>query len=366
MTRTEKRDPATGLRVTVPAPRPAWRAAWRADPDAQAFHSPEWVDGVCAATRYEDATRLYETPDGRELVLPMVRRTYLGRALARQASLPPGWGIGGVLSRDPVQADDLSAIYQDLIRQRGVLRTSIVPSARTGPLWAAARLPGAKWVPRLSHVLDLRGGFDVVWTERFTGSARTAVRKAERSGLDVVRDTTGALLPEFYRLYETSVQRWARQQHEPPALARWRARRRDSLAKLQALAAANPSTFSLYLARQGSRAVAGIVVYRATGARYTTGAMIKELAGPTRANYLLHRRAIEEACAAGSTHYDFGESGASRELAQFKTRFGATPHQYRSFTVERLPLTEADRALRSAVKGVLRFREPGPLPQAQD
>jgi hypothetical protein len=93
--------------------------------------------------------------------------------------------------------------------------------------------------------------------------------------------------------------------------------------------------------------------------------MVKELAGPVRANYLLHRVAIEDACRAGCRTYDFGESGESAALAQFKTRFGARPVPYQELVVERLPLTAADRLARSAVKRVIGFRDTGPDPAAR-
>ena len=47
----------SGYEVTSPAPRPEWTKAFLADPHAQAFHSPEWVDGVCAAGGFTDAPR---------------------------------------------------------------------------------------------------------------------------------------------------------------------------------------------------------------------------------------------------------------------------------------------------------------------
>ncbi|WP_343991881.1 GNAT family N-acetyltransferase [Terrabacter terrae] len=349
------RAAGSGYEVTVPAPRPEWRKAFAADPLAQAFHSPEWVDGVCAAGGFTDVSRLYRAPDGRQLVLPLVRRR-LGLV---QASLPPSWGIGGVLSADDVRPEDLVAIWADLRRQRGVLRTSVRPSVRSVPTWAAADLPGAKVRTGTCHVLDLEGGFDTVWRTRFTGTARTAVRKAEKSGVVVERDTTGARLPEYFTLLESSVERWAAQQHEPLLLSRWRARQRDPLHKLQALAAAVPGSFSLYLAMWEGRAVAGDIVYSGTNARYTNGAMIKELAGPVRANFLVHRTAIEDACAAGSTHFDFGESGDSPGLAQYKSRFGAQPLPSRVLLMERLPITETDRALRGVVKRAIGFRDAG-------
>jgi hypothetical protein len=88
--------------------------------------------------------------------------------------------------------------------------------------------------------------------------------------------------------------------------------------------------------------------------------MDKDRAGPLRANYLLHRVAIEAACEVGCGFYDFGESGASAALAQFKTRFGARAAPYHEYLVERLPLTETDRALRGAVKRVIGFRDTAP------
>ncbi|MGH2909670.1 MAG: hypothetical protein ACRDK8_10280, partial [Solirubrobacteraceae bacterium] len=81
------------------------------------------------------------------------------------------------------------------------------------------------------------------------------------------------------------------------------------------------------------------------------------LAGPTRANYLLHSLAIEEACAAGCRHYHMGETGESESLAQFKTRFGARPHRYAQYHLERVPVTAADRRLRAVVKRTIRFRD---------
>jgi hypothetical protein len=351
-----------GYEKVVPAGRAEWRAAFDADPHAQAFHSPDWVDAVCRAGGFEDATRQYRTPDGRLLVLPMVRRPHLGGALWTQASMPPDWGVGGVISADPIRPEDLSAVCADLGRQRRVLRTFVRPAARTGPLWEQAALPGAKATPRLCHVLDLEGGFETVWERRFSKSARRYVRKAEQAGVVVERDVTGARLPEYFALVEDSVKRWAGQQHEPLLLSRWRARRRQTAEKMQVLAAAMPSRFCLYLAILEGQPIAGTVVYRAAGTRATSGAMIKELAGPIGANYLLERTAIEDACAAGSTHYDLGESGSSPGLAMYKTRFGAEPQSYLSLVVERLPLTEADRLLRTAVKRAIGFREPAGVP----
>lgn len=330
------------------------------DPGALVSHSPEWIDCLCATDGYRDATCLYEAADGRRLVVPLVSRPALPGVLRREWSMPTGWGSGGVVSADPIHPEDLVSICADLRSRRQVLSTFLQPSPRQTALWSATGLHGVKATEGLAHVLDLTGGFGIVWEQRFTGSARTAVRKAEKSGVVVEHDSAGRLLPEFYDLYRASVDRWAQQDDEPLALARWRARRRESLAKFQAIAAAVPSAFHLFLARHEGRSVAGILVYRyGAGASYSRGAMLKELAGPVRANYLLHRVAIEEACREGCQFYDFGESGTSGPLAQFKTRFGAEPVSYWELVVERLPLTEVRGAVRSAAKSLLKGRPSG-------
>ena len=48
------------MRVHARAPRDVWRAVLADDPRALPEHTPEWVDAVCAAGRFTDATRLYE------------------------------------------------------------------------------------------------------------------------------------------------------------------------------------------------------------------------------------------------------------------------------------------------------------------
>ncbi len=113
----------------------------------------------------------------------------------------------------------------------------------------------------------------------------------------------------------------------------------------------------IWVAWADGQPAAAIVVLQAANANYTRGMMDKELAGPTRANYLLHQLAIEDACNAGCRYYNMGESGTSPSLAQFKTRFGARPRPYTEFHIERLPITALDRRARGIVKRIVGFRD---------
>lgn len=346
--------------VTTPAPREVWLELLETDPDALVTQSPGWLDVRCELGGYRDASRLYELPEGRRLVLPLVRRSGLGSgAVAVRSSYGEGWGMGGVVGAGGVTASDVAAVVADLASTAG-LRTLVRPNPLLAEQWGTAGRGGAVVVPRLGHVLDLDGGFERVEQERFTYMVRKAVRKATRSGLTVECDTGGRLVPEFHALYDLSLRRWAGRQHEPVWLARWRGHRRDSLEKMTLLAARLGDAFRLWLARHEGRAIAALIVLQGYGnAHATRSVMDADVAGPLRAMQFLHHHAIAAACADGCRHYHLGESGRSRSLAFFKENLGATPHPYAEYRFERLPLTPVERRVRAAVKRVIGFEDAG-------
>jgi len=328
----------TVARCVSPAPRAAWPALLETSEDALAFQTPRWIDALCATGRYTDATRLYETHDGRRLLVPLVRRAGIASPLRLQASLPYGWGFGGILTSGPVTASDVSAVLADLQRAPGA-RLSLRPNPLSAQVWSEGVPAGMRRVARTAHVLDLGDGF-VQLAARFHSSARRAIRKAERSALTVTRDTSGVHVPVFHSLYRKSVDRWAENAREPLWLARRRAALREPEEKLRRVADHLGHACEIWVAWLEGRPAASVVVLRHGGsASYWRGAMDTEVAGRTQPNYLLHSRAIEAACNAGCRYYHMGETGQSKSLAQFKSRFGATPRDYFEYRIERLPLT---------------------------
>jgi Acetyltransferase (GNAT) domain len=146
---------------------------------------------------------------------------------------------------------------------------------------------------------------------RFKPAARRAIRKAERSGLVVERDSSTRLIAPFYDI----CLEWTRQRAEksgvPRRAAGWRARRREPLRKLEAVAGMHGDACRVWLARAADRPVAAIItlVY---GDHAVYGQDFSETASaePLRGNNLLHRLAIEDACESGCRWYSLGESGA--------------------------------------------------------
>jgi hypothetical protein len=313
----------------------------RSDPGAFVYQTPQGIDAICAELDREDASRLYDFPDGRQLIMPLYRR----RGSPARLTVEKSPLVGSLVSPGPVRAEELRAVFADLAA-RPVFRVIIRPTALAGDAWASAVPAHATRLPHLSHVLDLEGGFDTVWRERFNSQARRAVRKAEKAQLEVVSDHGGALLGEFYGLFLRSVDRWAREGHQPRFFARRRATRRAPLERLQRRMATLGEACRIWVAKVDGRAAAAIVVLQGANAHYTLGAMDKDLAGPVRASFLLQKLAIEDACNAGCRYYNMGETGASETLARFKSHFGATAYSYDEYRFERIPITALESRLR--------------------
>jgi hypothetical protein len=340
--------------------REAWEGVLASDPYASITQTPAWLDCIRSTGHYEDMTRAYETTDGRSMVLPLCRQRYRPSPIGAAEGWPEGWDLAGALATDGVVTPaDVAAIVRDLLRGP-LARTALwIPPRPDRPdVWVEAVPAGISRVHRTLHVLDLSPGFDALWRDSFTGKVRSACRKAVRRGVEVESDRSGRLITVFHELYLKSVDRWAHRRRQPIQLARMLAARRESQAKFAAVAARLDQACAVRIAWYKGQPVAGtIVLSHGRVATYWRGAMDSELIRGTGANDLLHRLAIEEACAAGHRFYDLGVSVAE-SLARFKESFGARALPYQGYRVERLPLTKVDRASRQLVKRLIGMQPP--------
>lgn len=345
------------VEVTSPAPRYLWQRLVDGSEDALVTQTPPWLDCICAIGHYEDASRLYEFHGDCRVVVPLVRRRgRLGRLIAQEA-WPGEWGIGGPVSSRDLDLRRARAVFEDLARLPAN-RVSVRFGPGAAPAWLSAVPPGFTAVQHTTYVLDLAGGFGEVWQGRFKGRARTAVRKAEKARVEVEVDRTGRLVPAFYAIYEQSIVRWAQQQHEPLALARWRRRRIDPLRKFQVVAEHFTDSCAVWLASyRGQLAAALMVLRQGPHVKYWRGGMVKELAGPSCASTLLHKLVIEDACENGGLFYHMGDSTPGSSVSAFKESFGARDHTSFGYRRELLPVTVVDQRLRSAVKHLIGFKD---------
>jgi Acetyltransferase (GNAT) domain len=183
--------------------------------------------------------------------------------LSFDESYPARYGSGGLLASGGLRASDVTHVLIDLLRTTAV-STRVKPNHDTTGRWEAGCVAGVVSIPRRLEVLDLDGGFSRVWDERFKPAARRAVRKAERSGLVVERDSSMRLIAPFYDLYLEWTNQRARESGVPARVAAWLARRREPLRKLQAVAAMVGDACRIWVARYDDCPVAAIItlVYR--------------------------------------------------------------------------------------------------------
>ena len=328
------------VRVTSPVSGPLWQSVLETDEAAVVGQSLPWREAVLADGRFSDASVHYAFASGREVVLPLVRRRRLPSAATAVSSWPQVWGTGGPISTDGrVTPDEAAFVWREAAR-RGTLTTEVTLRPDADPVWlSTASDAGYVVTAGSSYLLDLAGGFDEVWRSRFRGTARTAVRKADKLGVEVEVDRTGRLAHVYDELHERSVRRRATTEGEPVWLSRWRMSRVSSTPDQVALvAAAFGKDCATWVARRDGQPVAAIIVLSTGGhAKYWRGAMDKGLATPLRANDLLHRLAVEEACDQGRRWYDMGGAHPESALAAFKTKLGATLHHTHELRARRLP-----------------------------
>jgi hypothetical protein len=321
------------------------------DPDALVTQSPDWIDAICAARRWQNRSRMYETPDGRLAVVPLVADPRLRLLM----SPPEACGFGGIVAEGGVRRSDIRAILADL-GQLPAVRCSIRPNPLHAEAWATAA--DADWVsiPKRAHVIDLTRGASAVW-DGLHKSRRRQVRRAEERGVEITCDATESSLASYFDLYEDSLRRWAERQHEPLALARLRARRRDPPDRFRMAGRLLGRRFQVWSARHEGRAVAVILTLQGTNAHTTRSVMARDLAAPLGATALLEWSSIQAAEAAGCRSYHMGESGTSVALAKNKEEYGAMAVDYFAYRRERLPLTPIERTARAVVKRAIGFRD---------
>jgi lipid II:glycine glycyltransferase (peptidoglycan interpeptide bridge formation enzyme) len=204
----------------------------------------------------------------------------------------------------------------------------------------------------------LRGGFDRVWKEKFKGSTRTGVRKAEHAGVVIESDHSARLVPVFYELYLRWIERRAQESNLPVTLQLYRARRREPLRKFGVISELLGDSCQVWVAwHEGQPVAAAIGLIHRSHAIYFRGFSDKALAGPSCANDMLQRAMIQDACRRGCTDYNMGGSGGVPGLIAFKARFGAVPKSFPVYTLDSSAMRSAQRltdGLQKGLRGVLR------------
>jgi hypothetical protein len=282
--------------------------------------TPEWSAAVLKVRSHlVDASKLYVLQDGRRLLLPLTRRSPAPGLVVERS--------GDLLATGGVRPDDVALVLEDLRQRRRASRIVVSANYYNVDAWKRGCPPSVPSRPLRIHVLNLDGGFERVWTERFQPSMRRAIRKAERSGLTIERDTAGNLTSTFYELARQWMEDKARETRTPPwLLARSVAGRAEPEELFRAVAVELGDACRQWVAWHSGVPVASMItLVHGQHAIFWRGYSDKAAAGPLRANNLLQKMAIEDACNSGCRFYAMGESGGVESLERYKENLGATP-----------------------------------------
>ena len=336
--------------VTSPVPRDVWESVLKSDGNALVTQSLPWRDALFASGRYRDVSRLYEFGSGRRVVLPLARRRLRPGGAAVVSSWPWPWAVGGPICEDGrVSPAEAAAVLADVAGLRAVA-AEVKLRHDAGEAWLGAATQFTV-EPLTDWMLDLDGGFGDVWEHRFHSSVRRAVRKAERSGIDIEVDRTGRQLGVFFELYQKSVRRWAAMQHAPVWLTHRRLASTTNPERLGRVARCFGADCITWVARsKDGEPVASLIVLRAgIYAKAWQAAMDKELSAPLGGvSQLLDWLAVQDACQHGYRYYDLGYATPGSSLGGYKERLGALAKLHRLRLLKRegeelsvLPLDDA-------------------------
>lgn len=287
--------------IIDPRATPGWDEQLARFPEAGFFHRRAWAEVLADAYGFTPTYLVASDGDRRVGLLPLmeVDSWLTGR---RGASLPFTDDCAPLATTAAVR-DALHARALELGRDRRWTRLEL----RGGEANPAGPAAVSYW----QHTLELSGDPADAW-HWVDGAVRRAVRKAERSGLEVGFAQDRTAVDAFYALFcET------RRKHGAPPPPRF-------FFEVLSRRVFEPGLGCLCLARFRGEPVAGAVFLRHQGrAVYKFGASAPGRLA-LRPNNLVMWHAIERFCRDGVRRLDFGRTSLANEgLRRFKLSWGA-------------------------------------------
>jgi CelD/BcsL family acetyltransferase involved in cellulose biosynthesis len=256
---------------------------------------------------------MFDFSDGRRVLLSLVRVRRRPARLRCFEGAPFGLNAAPIVTGGRLDHRHVTALFDRL--QPDMLHINTGATIE-GP-WSVSDVAGIfEASESSSHVLELEGGMERIWGERFTPKVRNQCRSAVRKGVEV-REATGSKdFESYYAIYASAARGWG---YAFPPYPR---------SLFEELAGLLGQGVELKLAWLLGRPIAGILLFHGRWSTlYWGAAMLKEFGSYSPHNALL-RTAIEDACQRGMKQFDFGSSGNLESVRGFKESFGARPVRY--------------------------------------
>ena len=288
-----------------PLTDPRWRELVQRDARASAFHTPEWLEAL--RRTYGFVPVVYATDSSRSELrnaIPFCAVTswVTGRRLV---SLPFSDHCEPLVDGPAPLGEILDHVTADA-RRRGWRYVQLRP--RTGAATTGAR--GFRHgESNYHHTIDLRPDLDTLFKGIKTDN-RTAIRKAERSGLRHLVGRDAAFVRAYFALHVMT----RSTQGVPPQPAAW----------FQNLARSLGDMLDIHLLLQDDTPIAGMVTIQFRDqlmCKYTASDRLRDHTGLGKS---LLWQSIRRAKERGATSLDWGRcEPVDVGLAQYKERFGA-------------------------------------------
>ena len=184
-----------------------------------------------------------------------------------------------------------------------------------------------------AYVIDLRSQLtdgEAVTVTGMRRKTRQYIHKAERDGVEVKPEVSIAAFEAYYGLLVASARRWGRANPGK----HW-----TVFESIQHNS--EPGSVLLWLARVHGQPAAGLLCFYGKGEVFAWSAALDEQYVGTRANYLLHWRAIADAATRGFETFNLGANERLEGVRWFKEGFGAKASTYPAYVVATMPYSAA-------------------------
>jgi len=190
----------------VPDELSDWIEAWNRWPAREVSAHPSYLR-LFAADDDEVRCASFFAPDGGEVLYPFIRRNLsdlAGGDIASDITSP--YGYGGPASWGLQDIESASALFWDLFDLWAAKNAIVSEFIRFDLIAEGPSYPGKKIRRSINVVRSLELDDEKMWMS-FEQKVRKNVRKAERSGVTIAVDETGAQIADFRRLYAGTMER---------------------------------------------------------------------------------------------------------------------------------------------------------------
>lgn len=308
--------------ASVPAGRAAWLRLWESWPGREVLAHPAYA-ALFAGPRDRVACAAWEGAGG-AILFPLILRPLAAEPWARpgesrwDATSP--YGYGGPYAWGSPDADAYWAAFEAWRAREGLVTTFARLSLFPGQL---APIPRGVEFNAPNVAVPLTGGQAPPW-ELYDSHARRSVRQAERAGVTVERDETGARLGDFIEAYEQTMRR-----HRASSFYFF------PRPFFEALLAGLGGRAVFFHALHEGRVVSSDIVLRSEEHLYYFLSGTRDGADKLKASHLLKHREIEWGAELGKRTFVLGGGyGDGDGLMRFKRGFA--PHGEVPFNVAKL------------------------------